>query len=194
MWCLAKLVLGQQQLPFQALTVSTPDINNDGYDDILFAGLGFAGVFFGKATWTATQAVSAYSGSNGFTFTGGWSGYAGNSRKGDINGDGIDDIFTAHFCMPYVNVVFGSSAAWPASINTSSLNGTNGFVITSSNPVGSCSVRPAIGDINNDGFSDFVIGHQSHTTSGNNLVFGIYGKANGWVANDVFDTRVTQPY
>ena len=83
--------------------------------------------------------LSDLNGSNGFVINGiDLADLSGSSvSSGDINGDGVDDlIIGARFADPFgVNsgdsyVVFGgSSVASSGSIDLSSLNGTNGFVI-----------------------------------------------------------------
>ncbi|NBC33062.1 MAG: tandem-95 repeat protein [Alphaproteobacteria bacterium] len=153
------------------------DINGDGLDDVIIGapeGSDFAGrsyVVFGKeSNIDAALELSSLDGINGFILTGihkhdaaGWSVNGG----GDVNGDGIDDlIIGAKYADPNGNnlsgqayVVFGSKNSFPASLNLSSLNGTNGFTlngITTHDRAGS-SVDLG-GDLNADGFDDIVIG------------------------------------
>ena len=56
-------------------------------------------------------------------------------------------------------MVFGSDQAWSASIDLSSLNGSNGFVINgvSAGDESGGSVS-TVGDINSDGLGDLVVG------------------------------------
>ena len=59
------------------------------------------------------------------------------SRAGDINDDGIDDFVigapvvyrNGEFGGSEAYVVFGSSSGFSASLDVTSLNGTNGFVV-----------------------------------------------------------------
>ena len=89
------------------------------------------------------------------------------SSAGDINNDGYDDIIIgATFADPNGDdasgesyVVFGKASGYSASLELSSLNGTNGFVINGidAGDNSGYSVSSA-GDINNDGYDDIIIG------------------------------------
>lgn len=148
------------------------DINNDGIDDLIIGApfafrngisqVGESYVVFGGTNVASSGALnlSDLNGANGFTITGiSEIDTIGNSvsNAGDINNDGIDDLIIGGFGKSYV--VFGrTNVGSGGSLNPSSLDGTNGFVI---NIVGnnkfSLSVRNA-GDINNDGIDDLILG------------------------------------
>ncbi|MEL6940041.1 MAG: calcium-binding protein [Cyanobacteria bacterium J06598_1] len=153
------------------------DINGDGLDDIIVAAhkandlAGESYVLFGSSNdFTASIELSDLDGSNGFTFQGSSSGdSAGFSveRADDINGDGIDDlIIGARYADPNgksgageTYVLFGSSSGFASVINPSSLDGTNGFVLNGSRSGDESGFSVSgIGDINNDGFNDFMTG------------------------------------
>ncbi|MDZ8226199.1 hypothetical protein [Nostoc sp. ChiVER01] len=146
------------------------DINNDGIDDLII-GAPFASrndisqagesyVVFGGTNVASSGALnlSDLNGTNGFTITGiNDIDTIGNSvsNAGDVNNDGIDDLIIGGFGKSYV--VFGrTNVGSGGSLNPSSLDGTNGFVINGGNKF-SLSVSNA-GDINNDGINDLVIG------------------------------------
>lgn len=136
---------------------------------------------------------STLDGSNGFIIQGANDGdYSGRSISGagDINGDGIDDlIIGAHYASPNNNseagasfVVFGSNSPFSATLDLSTLNGSNGFVLEGSQEeeYSGWSVRSA-GDINGDGTDDLIIGapyaelNDSTYTGGAYVVFGRTG-------------------
>ena len=132
--------------------------------------------------------LSTLNGTNGFILNGIAAGdHSGISvsSAGDINGDGIDDlIIGANYADPNGSysgqsyVVFGKSTGWGATLELSTLNGTNGFILNgiaafdlSGNPVSSA------GDVNGDGIDDLIIGAFGADPNGSysgqsNVVFG----------------------
>ncbi len=85
---------------------------------------------------------------------------------GDFNKDGFDDIIiTTNVNKAYF--VFGSATLNTAVFDLSSLNGTNGFLITANtNLQGSVS---GLGDVNKDGIDDFILGGKG------NKAYVVYG-------------------
>ena len=163
-------------------SVSTAgDVNGDGYADILIGAAwadfllgvntGAAYVVFGQTNgFGASLDLASLDGTKGFVLKGvdaeDYTGASVNSA-GDINGDGYDDILIgAKQADPdgdtdagETYVVFGKSGSFGASLDLSSLDGTNGFVlegIDASDYSGS-SVSTA-GDVNGDGYDDVLIG------------------------------------
>lgn len=117
--------------------------------------------------------LSDLNGSNGFRIIGVAAGAMAGSAVagvGDINGDAIPDFaigapgtnFGASAEQGQIYVFFGRPAGnpWPASVDPTTLNGSNGFVINgvdAGDQLGAAIAR-AIGDVNGDGRRDLLIG------------------------------------
>ena len=101
------------------------------------------------------------------------------SSAGDVNGDGFDDVIIG---APFADVdglndagksylVYGSGATPTGTLNVSGLDGSNGFAMTSGSEgltsgLFGVSVSEA-GDINNDGYDDFLVGASGERSQGN---------------------------
>ena len=154
------------------------DFNGDGVDDIIVGatntgfGNGAGYVLFGHTgAFVAAQELSALDGANGLVINGAaGNNFAGTSvgYAGDVNGDHIGDVIIgapqADPGAPNSNagaayVVFGHLGAFGASMELSSLNGSNGFVINgvSAGDQAGKAVSGA-GDFNRDGVDDVIIG------------------------------------
>ena len=155
------------------------DVNGDGFDDVIIGarsagingeGSGAAYVVFGKASgFDATLNLSSLDGSNGFRLEGVAAGeQAGRSvsTAGDFNGDGFDDVIVGSYAADAngidsgsAYVVFGKASGFSASLNLSNLNSTDGFSLSglaAGNSLGKA--VSSVGDINNDGFDDLIVG------------------------------------
>jgi hypothetical protein len=146
------------------------DINDDNITDLVLgaynanAGMGVSYVIFGsQIPFPASFNLSQLNGTNGFTIPGvAASGRLGNSVSSadDINGDNITDLVLAvNGAVAAGYVIFGSRSPFPASVNLTQLNGTNGFIVqgvAASATVG-ISVSSA-GYINGDNITDLVLG------------------------------------
>ena len=153
------------------------DVNNDGFDDVLigtnaaapngaFSGQSY--VVYGGSALPSMIDLSALNGTNGFTANGiSLNDNSGLrvSGAGDVNADGFDDILIGGiYADPHGSksgqsyLVYGGSAL-PATVELSSLNGTNGFTANgiSTGDYSGSSVSDA-GDVNADGFGDILIG------------------------------------
>ncbi|MCX8519029.1 MAG: Ig-like domain-containing protein, partial [Methylophilaceae bacterium] len=178
------------------------DVNGDGlgdllvgaphsYDNSVFTNASPAGksyLLFGKSNWSgvSTLNLSAVAqGSGGFVLNGenGASGSALGSL-GDINGDGYADfIVGASYARPFwagkSYVVFGK-ANWSG---TSAVNladvaaGTGGFALTGSELLElSAHSVAAVGDVNGDGYADFLLGSLMNFRVGRSYL--VFGRAN----------------
>jgi hypothetical protein len=209
---------------FGASVSSAGDINGDGVDDLIigapnaqgngtnYSNAGESYVVFGSDDgFNSSLDLSSLDGSNGFVINGlGNFGSFGSSvsSAGDINGDGVDDLIIG---APYAQgngtnysnngetyVIFGSEGSFNSSLDLSSLNGNNGFVINGIDNFGSfgSSVSSA-GDINGDGVDDLIVG--APNAQGNNTYsnFGksyvIFGTTNQVPSGDISD-QTTDAY
>lgn len=151
------------------------DINGDGFDDIIVSDPGNpsaedkhgdAFVIFGRPAGEPVSAdVNDLDGTNGFHIRGlsPVDGFARSfSGAGDVNGDGLQDLVIsadgADFSSGEVYVVFGPQEGFPAQVDLTDLDGSNGFIFEgtdSSEGVGT--LVTSAGDFNADGFDDIIV-------------------------------------
>ena len=176
---------------------SAGDVNGDGLDDMIIGSpngnsyRGAAYVIFGSTDpFAASANISTLDGTNGFAIVSSSNlQFAGSSVSsvGDVNGDGFADVAVlaygyGDYSDGAVYVVFGKNGGFGASLTLNDLDGTDGFrVYGTSNYAGFRDVT-GIGDLNNDGFDDFMFGAEQHDgeNADTGVAYVVYGKASGW--------------
>ncbi len=157
------------------------DVNGDGVDDIIIGAhwaepgerneAGQIYVIYSRPAtnlFASTLELSSLNGVDGFVINGLTSGWAGFSVSGagDVNSDGNDDVVTADSTLSMNKagggyVIFGRSANNLITVvfELASLNETNGFVIVSIDANDKSGLSTSgVGDVNNDGTDDVIIG------------------------------------
>ena len=212
------ILTGIDASDYSGISVSSAgDVNGDGYDDLIIGAseadpngdfeAGETYVIYGGASAPGTDGVldlGALNGTNGFILTGiDASDYSGISvsSAGDVNGDGYDDlIIGAGYADPNEDssagetyIVYGGASA-PGTdgvLDLSTLNGTNGFILTGTDAgdQSGWSVSSA-GDVNGDGYDDLIIGANRADPNGDSQAgetHVVYGGASAPGTDGVLD-------
>ena len=151
------------------------DVNNDGYDDVI------VGAYYDDNTGMDSGSARVFSGANGsilYTFNGDsasdWFGRSV-SAAGDVNNDGYADVIVGAFQDDNTAADSGSARV---------LSGVNGSILYTFNGDSAgdyfgYSVSAA-GDVNNDGYSDVIVGAQyDDNTGANSGSARVFSGANG---------------
>jgi Ca2+-binding RTX toxin-like protein len=156
------------------------DVNGDGYDDLLIgaageqpngSGSGSAYVVFGHAGVQAANVdLGALNGATGFKISGTAGSALGRSvsAAGDVNGDGYADLLVGGYGTAGggAYVVFGHAGSFSATLQASSVDGTNGFILRG--PFGGDVGRSvsSAGDLNGDGYDDLIVVQRGDDSGG----------------------------
>lgn len=176
------------------VTVSSAgDVNGDGIDDLL---VGFQAdkkegsvntnfVVFGKIGGFESQIdLENINGRDGFNLFSGYNYNIAISSVGDINNDGFDDLIVGNSEYSESYVLFGRSNRYPGEIDVEDLNGRNGFVITTNRYDSELGYHASsAGDVNGDGFDDFIVGERYNGGHYNELSYVVFGRENRFAVN-----------
>ena len=195
------------------------DINGDGIDDIILGApsdntndnnSGSSFVIYGRKADSTNPLtsniinVSNLSITDGFTINGQADDQSGFSvsKAGDINGDGIGDLIIGAINGNPNNkesagksyVVFGNKTGFGKTLDVANLNGTNGFTINGISALDNSGWSVSgLGDFNDDGIDDIIIGAKKATdNAGQGYV--IYGSKKGFGATFDLSTFDTPDY
>ncbi|MBY0338070.1 MAG: FG-GAP-like repeat-containing protein [Acetobacteraceae bacterium] len=172
-----------------AWSVAGTDFNGDGYGDLVIGTPDFNGsnglvtIIWGRsASYSGTVSLEPENSVPGFRITAPFNGLALGTKVaavGDVNGDGYGDIvLLAGNAGPGLGawLVFGRAGMTWNPLSLASLDGTNGVkLLGGGGNSGMILNAAAAGDLNADGYADFVL-----STPGNNASYIVYGKASGW--------------
>jgi hypothetical protein len=202
-------ISGEQVGDQSGISVSAGgDVNGDGFSDVVIGAraadpfpygtmAGASYVIFGKGSGFASSlGLAELIGSNGFQLSGEAAGDQSGlsvSDAGDVNGDGLGDVIIGAWLADPNGassgasyVVFGNASGFASNLDLSTLDGTTGFQISGeAADDGSGHRVSAAGDVNGDGFDDFLIGayRADPNGGGSGASYVVFGKASGFLSN-----------
>lgn len=149
------------------------DVNGDGLVDVIVgSGVGAVRVVFGPTNGSDGRLdTSIQRGIGGFAINGAASVLG---AGGDFNGDGLSDMVVGSETATHV--VFGRQTGFPSEVDVFSLDGSDGFTVTTAG--NSVALVP---DINADGLDDLLIGSRYRDAPGfrdAGMVTVVYGRNN----------------
>jgi len=190
---------GEATWHFAGASVSSAgDVNGDGYDDILVGahvgddgdyGVGTVYLIYGSHTKLTSASLST---AVKFTEEESASSDVGSrvSSAGDVNGDGYDDILIGAFGDREIDstagaayLIYGSSIPLSSSCLSDIAIKFTGEA--EDNRAGDA--VSAAGDVNGDGYDDFLVGAPWHdvSTAGNGAVYLIYGSSSKFTSTSL---------
>ncbi len=132
----------------------------------------------------------------GFTILGARSGsYLGDSLEtaGDINKDGYDDLLVGASSIGEAYVIYGGPTSSLSNMDLSTLTPTAGFKMSLSPANDYFGLKlSSAGDINKDGYDDFIVG-APRAKNAIGIVFVIYGGPKSSLSNMNFDLQTLDP-
>lgn len=172
------------------------DVNQDGFDDFIIGAplnddgaeeSGKVYLFLGKAAgWERNMDIESADASFIGTRTREWVGYIVSSA-GDFNGDGFADLLIGSPHFDYfggrIYLIFGKAEAdWGTNFDLADAD----VIFAGEYPYDKAGWALACaGDVNNDGYSDILIGAPNNDDNGeqSGKVYLILGKSEGWAKN-----------
>ncbi len=148
-------------------TVSSGDVNGDGFSDLVVGGANGFVVFGHAGPFAAQFDPSTLTGANGFVVGAG----SPIANAGDVNHDGFSDLIIGDGGTT-TYVFFGKAGGFASHNDLVLLNGTDGFAITGAQ----ANAVASAGDVNGDGFADVIIG-ATYTQSGVGQAYVVFGHA-----------------
>jgi hypothetical protein len=172
---------------------SAGDVNNDGFDDLIVTACtwtnnsslnkGAAYIYYGGNPMDATPDVKIY----GF----GADDYLGDSVAGvgDVNGDGFDDVVIGDYGNSTAGAEYGGAYLFLGGSPMNSVADLYFNPMLNQEYLG-C-MADGLGDINSDGFADFMIGAYWDDANISNKNWGaVYIYFGGAVPNNVSDIQI----
>ncbi|MFC1780447.1 carboxypeptidase regulatory-like domain-containing protein [Patescibacteria group bacterium] len=172
------------------------DVNGDNYDDFAIGAPGYAASFpitgkiyiiFGKASGWSSDVDLSTAGASFIGINEGSSSCRAVSGLGDINNDNFDDFAVGCYDDDQVAssagqtfIILGKSSGWTS--GNSIVDEADASFTGEDESDNSGNAVSSVGNVNNDDYSDFIIGayHDEEGGSYSGQTYLILGKASGW--------------